>query len=194
MNNIIKTVLIFTLVVSITSCNPDKKSEEFTQTKLDEVKEKVFPEDFLGVYKGDLKITTSKGTQKLPMEFHLSSTANTDHFNYVIYYGEERDPRNYNLERTHDPNLFLVDENNGIVLESAYADQTLYSTYEVMGNLLHSTEIFYDDRMEFMIAMARVMDTSTTGNAESAIVKNYPMSILQRATLYKQADSINTSK
>jgi hypothetical protein len=28
------------------------------------------------------------------------------------------------LERTHDPHLFLVDENNGIILESA-TDQTL---------------------------------------------------------------------
>jgi hypothetical protein len=185
-----KKFLFIGLILLLFSCQDQKETpvENITQPET----EKVFPEDFLGIYKGDLNITTSKGTQKLPMEFHLSKTDSTDKFNYIIYYGVERDARNYNLERTHDPHLFLVDENNGIVLESAYAYQTLYSTYEVMGNLLHSTEIFYDDKMEFMIAMARVMDTSSTGNEQSAIVKNYPMSILQRATLYKQVDTTST--
>jgi hypothetical protein len=186
-----KKYLFIAFILVLCSCQDQK--ETAVEKTVQPTAEKIFPEDFLGIYKGDLNITTSKGTQKLPMEFHLSKTDATDKFNYVIYYGEEREARNYNLERTHDPHLFLVDENNGIILESAYADQTLYSTYEVMGNLLHSTEIFYDDKMEFMIAMARVVDTSSTGNEESAIVKNYPMSILQRATLYKQVDSTNTN-
>lgn len=176
----------FFILMVLMSCTDQQQEENLPQTL---PAEKSFPEDFLGVYKGDLNITSSNGNQQIPMEFHLSGTDNPDIFNYVRYYGKERSPRNYNLERTHNPHLFLVDENNGIVLESAYADHTLYSTYEVMGNLLHSTEIFYDDKIEFMIAMARIQDTSMTGNEESAIVKNYPMSILQRATLYKQPDS-----
>ncbi len=156
-----------------------------------ENEEKQFPEDFLGIYKGDLKITASNGEQIIPMEFHLSATDMLGDFKYTIYYGEERSQRNYNLKRTNNPNLFLIDENNGIVLESAYSNQTLYSTYEVADNLLNSTEIFYDDRMEFMIALSRIQDTSLTGNAESAMVKNFPLSIMQRATLYKEADFVS---
>jgi len=179
-----KYLSIFILTFLILSC--ENKKEASTQEKVSPLSEKVFPEDFLGVYKGELKITSSNGTSKIPMEFHLTKTDSVDKFSYQIFYGKERDPRSYNLERTHNPNLFLVDENNGIILESAYADHTLYSTYEVMGNLLHNTEIFYDDKMEFMIAMARIQDTSMTGSEESALVKNYPMSVLQRATLYKE--------
>ncbi len=182
-----KRLLSILIVLAFYSC--ESKRETNTDQTIATTTEKVFPEDFLGIYKGDLQITSSNGTSQIPMEFHLTKTDTVDKFNYTIFYGKERDPRNYNLERTHNPNLFLVDENNGIILESAYADHTLYSTYEVMGNLLHSTEIFYEDRIEFMIAMARIQDTSTTGNEESAIVKNYPMSVLQKATLYKQIDS-----
>ncbi|BAO56526.1 hypothetical protein [Nonlabens marinus] len=185
-----KRLLSILILFALSSCE-NSKEKNIEQPAITTV-DKVFPEDFLGIYKGDLQITSSNGTSQIPMEFHLSKTDTVDKFNYKIFYGKERDPRNYNLERTHNPNLFLVDENNGIVLESAYADHTLYSTYEVMGNLLHSTEIFYDDKMEFMIAMARIQDTSMTGNEESAIVKNYPMSVLQRATLYKQTDSTRT--
>lgn len=55
-----------------------------------------------------------------------------------------------------------------------------------MRNLLHSIEMFYDDKIEIMIAMARLIDTSFTKNKEKAFVKNYPLSILQRATLHKE--------
>ncbi|MDP5099689.1 MAG: hypothetical protein NWQ09_00040, partial [Nonlabens sp.] len=92
--------------------------------------------------------------------------------------------------RTHNEHLFLVDENNGIILESGFANNTLFSTYEVMGNLLNSTEKFYEDRMEFTITMAREQDTSITGTKESAIVKNYPISIMQTATLIKEKKSV----
>jgi len=184
--NIFITFLILA-TISILSCkNPQQEQADVEQKENIAVIDKRFPEDFLGIYKGDLKITSSNGEQQIPMEFHLLQTDTVDLFKYSIFYGEERSPRIYNLQRTHSPNLFLVDENNGIILESAYANQTLYSTYEVADNLLNSTEIFYEGRMEFMIALSRIQDTSITGNEESAVVKNYPLSIMQRATLYKQ--------
>ncbi|WP_438962911.1 hypothetical protein [Nonlabens sp.] len=148
--------------------------------------DKEFPQDYLGIYKGNLNITTSKGVQTIPMEFHLQETEDPMDYKYKIFYGAERDERAYNLKKTHNPHLYLVDENNGIILETAYADKTLYSTYEVMGNLLNCTEVFHDNYMEFMITMARVQDTSMTGTKESAIVKNYPLSVMQKAVLYKE--------
>jgi hypothetical protein len=50
----------------------------------------------LGVYKGNLNIITSKETHKLQMEFHISETDSADKFNYVIYYGKEKEARDYN--------------------------------------------------------------------------------------------------
>lgn len=180
-----KHLFIVFFAVIMASCTHKKEQpaptfEEVVEQPLN------FPEDYLGIYKGDLEIISSNGTQKIPMEFHLLDAPDSTKYAYKIYYGKERSERSYNLLRTHNKNLFLVDENNGIVLESGYANGTLFSTYEVMGNLLNSTEKFYKDRMEFTITMAREIDTSITGNEESAIVKNYPISIMQTATLMKQ--------
>ncbi len=183
MKNIISFLLMTIIVVVASSCEPSKKNETTAPI------EKEFPEDYVGIYKGDLNITTSNGLQSIPMEFHLASTEDVENFEYRIFYGAERSERAYNLKRTHNPNLFLVDENNGIILETAYANKTLFSTYEVMGNLLNCTEVFHDDRMEFMITMSRVQDSSQTGSAESAFVTNYPISVMQKAVLYKQPDS-----
>ena len=195
MKNILGTLFCLAIATMTVSCSYFDQSEKVKEPISQETQApKKFPEDFLGIYKGDLNITSSNGNQQIPMEFHMEATDTTDNFKYTIYYGEERSPRAYNLKRTHDPNLFLIDENNGIILESAYSNNTLYSTYEVAENLLNSTEIFYDDRMEFMIALSRIMDTSMTGNEESAIVKNYPLSVMQRATLYKQVNSIMKKK
>lgn len=168
------------------SCN-DKTSLPSNDLVENQAIAKQFPEDFLGIYRGDLKITSNSGERLIPMEFQLQNSDSTGLFKYNIHYDvENQEPRQYNLKRTSNPSIFLVDENNGIVLESAYANHTLYSTYEVAGNLLNSTQIFYQDRMEFIISLSRVADTSMTGNEESALVKNYPISIIQRATLLKQ--------
>lgn len=183
MNRILSILFTIVSIIIISSCNDPIVSQ------LPDPIEKNFPEDYLGIYKGELDITTSNGLNSIPMEFHLNATEDTENFEYKIFYGKERSERAYNLKRTHNPNLFLVDENNGIILETAYANKTLFSTYEVMGNLLNCTEVFHDDHMEFMITMSRVQDTSQTGNAESAFVTNYPISVMQKAVLYKQKDS-----
>jgi hypothetical protein len=185
------------LICSLISCNNQKDTTAVKQTTAgaSEIKtntnELEFPEDFLGIYKGSLTITTSNGDELLPMEFHLLDAPDKTRYGYKIFYGAERDERSYNLVRTHNKHLFLVDENNGIILESGFANNTLFSTYEVMGNLLNSTEKFYEDRMEFTITMAREQDTSMTGTEESAIVKNYPISVMQTATLMKEKKSNN---
>lgn len=188
--------ILFTLIVicSLISCNNQKNTTVNEKTSTEPTSGKVenlqFPEDFLGIYKGTLTITTSNGDELLPMEFHLLDAPDKTRYGYKIFYGAERDERSYNLVRTHNEHLFLVDENNGIILESGFANNTLFSTYEVMGNLLNSTEKFYEDRMEFTITMAREQDTSITGTKESAIVKNYPISIMQTATLMKEKKSV----
>lgn len=145
-----------------------------------------FPQDFAGIYKGDLHIVTSNGDNPIPMEFHLLETADSLRYDYKIFYGKERSERAYSLLVTDNLHIFEIDENNGIILQSAYAHNTLYSTYEVAGNLLNSTEVFHADRMEFMITMSKLTDTITAGNADDIQVMGYPISVMQRAVLYKQ--------
>lgn len=172
--------LVIAAMLVLTACKEQKSVTDITSTLN-------FPQDYVGIYKGTLTITSSNGDEHIPMEFHLGTTTDSTKYDYKIYYGTERAERAYTLERTHNPHLFLVDERNGIILESGFTNNTLYSTYQVAGNLINSTEQFYNDRMEFHLTMARVQDTSLTGDTSSAIVKNYPLSIMQHATLMKQS-------
>jgi len=177
-----KALIVLSLLTSLLGCDSPKNNKLPPEEKV----ALAFPQDFLGIYKGELELTSSNGTEKIPMEFHLLDAPDDTNYGYKIFYGVERDERAYNLVRTHNKHLFLIDENNGIVLEGAFANNTLFSTYEVMGNLLNTTEKFYEDHMEFTITLAREQDTSMTGNTESAIVKNYPISMMQTATLLKE--------
>ena len=47
---------------------------------------KVFPQDFYGIYKGDLKITNSNGEQTIAMELHLNETDSIEKYQYTLVY------------------------------------------------------------------------------------------------------------
>ena len=43
-----------------------------------------FPQDFYGIYKGDLHITNARGKQTIQMEFHLNSTDSIGKYQYML--------------------------------------------------------------------------------------------------------------
>mgnify|MGYP003679754299 FL=1 len=52
--------IIFCLFFSASAISQDKSID--------------FPDDFFGIYKGNLHISSEKGNQNIPMEFHLLAT------------------------------------------------------------------------------------------------------------------------
>ena len=153
--------------------------------------EKQFPQDYLGSYIGTLNITSPKGSQSLEMEFHLNNTQKKDKYQYTIVYIVEgnRQERNYQLlVKDMEKGLFEIDENNGIILSAQFTNGVLYSMFEVQGNLLTTTERFYEDKMEFEITFANKAQKVVSGNTneETPEVISYPITVVQSATLYKQ--------
>ncbi|WP_438969006.1 hypothetical protein [Nonlabens sp.] len=184
------SILLGLLLITI-GCRQEKQQtlvEEVPPIKQTEnvKKDLIFPTDFLGVYKGNLQITSSNGTEEIPMEFHLLATNESFKFDYKIFYGDERSERAYTLIQTKNPNIYELDENNGIILPIACSNHTLFSTYEVAGNLLNNSEVFYEDRMEFMITMSTLANKEETGESAGYKVNSYPISVMQQATLLKQ--------
>ncbi|MBF4984630.1 hypothetical protein FNJ87_09920, partial [Nonlabens mediterrranea] len=55
---------------TITIVDDDKSEAQINSEKTKLPIDKVFPQDFLGAYKGELNITTSRGKESIPMEFH----------------------------------------------------------------------------------------------------------------------------
>lgn len=156
-------------------------------------KELQFPHDFFGIYKGNLKITNPKGTQIIPMEFHLKATDSVGKYVYTLVYGEgeQRQERLYNLiAKNAGKGDYVVDENNGLLLDAKVVDNTLYSLFEVQGNLLTTVERFEKDRMFFEITFASKSQKQTTKTTDenATEVQSYPVLVVQKAELLKQKD------
>lgn len=149
-----------------------------------------FPDDFLGNYKGDLVIKNTNGSQTIGMEFNIQATDSLGYYQYQLVYIADgnRQERNYNLiVKDADKGQYLIDENNGIILGANFFDNTLYSVFEVEGNLLTTIETFYEDRMEFKIIFssknAKTVNESTEEVPEVTV---YPVTVVQSANLRKE--------
>ena len=155
-------------------------------TLLSQEKTEQFPEDFLGIYKGTLLIDSPKGKQKITMEFHLKATKNKDRFDYVLIY--EGKPRNYTLvKKNMDKGQFELYENNGIILPTKYVNRTLFSFFEVQGNILSSRLSFTKQGMDFEILFNKTDNKIKTGKGTDEIpfVFAYPITTVQQAHLNK---------
>lgn len=169
-----KSILIFLFSLIFTGL--------FSQEKLAD-----FPENAVGVYKGTLKIDSPRGKQEIPMEFHLQKTDSVHKFDYVLIYNNQ--PRNYTLVvKNKEKGLFEVDENNGIILPARFANNTLYSFFEVQGNFLSSRFSFSENELDFEILFSATKNKTTTGGTSEEIpeVFGFPISVVQKAILIKQ--------
>ena len=150
-----------------------------------------FPDAFVGIYKGNLNITSAKGNQQLPMELHLLKTDKQQVYQYTIVYDvpENRQERKYNLiAKDAEQGVYEIDENNGIVLQAKYHQGVLYSLYEVQENLLITTLRFLNDTIEFEITFSNKKQLQNSGgsNENVPLVTSYPITVVQRAKLQKQ--------
>ncbi len=150
-------------------------------------KEISFPESAVGIYKGTLEITSARGKQSIPMEFHLKATKDNKKFDYVLVYNNS--PRNYTLVvKNKEKGIYDIDENNGIILPSKFANNTLFSFFEVQGNFLSTRLAFSTKKLEFEILFTATKNKVKTGGVSEKIpeVFGYPITTIQKATLVKQ--------
>lgn len=150
-----------------------------------------FPQDFYGVYKGDLHITNAKGKQTIKMEFHLNPTDSIGKYEYKLVYvmmGKPEERKYTLIEKDASKGEYIVDENNGILLDAKLIDNTIFSMFEVQGSILTTTERFYKDSMDFEITFANKSQQTKSGTEgeDATEVISYPISVLQKAHLIKQ--------
>lgn len=146
------------------------------------------PEDFFGSYKGTLEITGANA-QSVAMEFHLKQTDSVGVFEYTLIYGEgpQKDERLYTLKEK-GPNMFVLDENNGILLDVVLAGRSFHSFFEVQGSLLHTILTFENDQMiwKAIFGSTGAKRISESDPPESVEVFSYPIKGVQEAILNKQ--------
>lgn len=155
----------------------------------------VFPDDWLGYWVGQLNIYDENGLkQSIPMSLDNSKTDSSGVYNWAIIYGADSiaGRRNYFLNTVDvTKGHYVVDEQNGIVLDAFLIDNELISVFEVMGNQLISSYKIEDDYLQFEILMFGSSEISITGdtiinNKDIPIVKSYMPKVVQKARLSKK--------
>ncbi len=175
MKNIITFVLF--LCISLISLAQDSKSIQF-------------PEDYFGKYQGTLNITSKRGIQKIPMEFHLSKTDSIEHTACLrpIGEGEKKQVRNYFLvEKDAENGNFMIDEDNGIFINAKVVENKLFCLFEVEQSLLTTFITFEKDHLLFEIVYSNTEKKELSGGQNDSIPKvtSYPPLVIQKAKLLK---------
>jgi len=150
-----------------------------------------FPNDYFGIYKGDLNIHSVKGIKKIGMEFHINKTDQNDQYQYMLVYifDEKRQERKYTLlTKDATKGQYLVDENNGILLDAQLFNNSLYFMFEVEGTIITTTLRFYKNDMNFEITATNKNKKVITGqeNTDVTEVISYPITTVQKAQLIKE--------
>ncbi|MEM6379312.1 MAG: hypothetical protein AAF705_13975 [Bacteroidota bacterium] len=154
-----------------------------------------FPQSWQGIWKGDLAIYTSAGlAQEVPMQLHILPTDSVHRYTWSIIYGTDTiaGKRDYDLLIVDaEKGLYRVDEKNSIQLESYFIKDKLFSRFEVMDNLLLTTEQLVGDTLIFEIISGKLAPVSSTGNEviegdTIPPVETFPIRVMQRALLSRQ--------
>ena len=154
-----------------------------------------FPHTWQGIWQGDLEIYTAKGlSQSVPMELHILPTDSTNRFTWTIIYGADKEAgkRPYELVIIDETKgLYAIDEKNSIQLEGYFIKDKFFSRFEVMDNLLLTTEQLVDEKLIFEIIVGKMTPVSVTGNEvvngdTIPPVQTFPLNVMQRAILSRQ--------
>ncbi len=147
----------------------------------------------LGTWEGTLSIENIDSfQQRLPMALEILPTQDTLTYTFNITYGEgdSADRRAYRLIAL-DSNYsrFIVDENNGIKIETYRIDQHLMSCFEVNGNRIMTDHyIVFDQFFYNIVAMTAKPVSNTKVNAEDQDfeVRTFAIKSTQRAILRRK--------
>ena len=156
-----------------------------------EQSDKIFPDSYLGKYRGDLLISSGKDHQKVQMEFHLLETDSLGKYDYTIIYGSDknRQTRRYTLiEKIKSTGNYILDENNGILLEAKVLFDKMFFIFEINGSLLTTYISFGDDHLIFEVVAAQTESKLISGGLSDEIpeVFSYPVGVVQSAILFKE--------
>jgi len=154
-----------------------------------------FPEDWLGKWEGDLKIFNKEGVNmELTMALDLEEMESDSLYQWTLkYISEERtDERKYFLKKGYDhENHWIVDEDNGILLDGYVLSNCLYVLFEVGNNRIQTSYTLEGNEMIFENLVSAVEKIRTSGDImKDSItippVNSFVVSGLQRSILKKK--------
>lgn len=104
-----------------------------------------FPGDWIGKYRGEMILSnTDRPSSTVNVELDLQEVEKDSVWTYTMAYHSEKFgemTKDYRIVRVKkdDPVHYLLDEQNGIVMELSYMNDCFFGMYEVMGTIYSST-------------------------------------------------------
>ncbi len=153
-----------------------------------------FPNSFVGDWQGTLNWYPNGGkVQAVHMEMHIKPTDTTNQYTWQMVYGKvTEDNRPYILKKvdtvaTH----WVIDELNGIVLDSYWLGQRFSGVFTVQGNTILDSYWIENGEMhiEFFSYKQNPLNVTGKGTEESPKVDSYRMGSYQKAVLKKMKSS-----
>lgn len=151
-----------------------------------------FPKDFTGNWKGELQWfkTGNPLPQKVSMELRIQPADSSNKYTWNLIYGSAtQDNRPYFLLPKDSSGIhWVVDENNGIVLDQYWVGNKLCGMFTVMNATIISKYWLEGEElvMEMLTIRAKPLSTTGKGTEESPAVDSYSVSGLQVARLRRQ--------
>ncbi len=174
---IMNKIAVLFLLIFVLSCNVNK--EVFNQ----EIKNDIFPQDWIGLYEGLLDI----GARQIPMQLNIDKTDVDTLYKWQIKYGED-DFRDYRLIAPKgETQEFKIDEKNSIILDAFYVKGKLMSEFAVQGNKVMAIYEKKGEELVFEIIFGKEEVDNITGGLDSIPqVNNYKIQGMQRAELVRK--------
>jgi hypothetical protein len=149
-----------------------------------------FPKSFIGNWKGKLQwMVAGKPTQIFTMQLRIQPTDTVNQFNWQIIYGDDsKDNRPYILKPADaGKGHWVIDENNGIVLDSYVHGNAVHGAFTVQDNTIVDNYKVENGRMyvEFFSIKLAGKKQSGKGTEESPFVDSYRISSYQTGVLIK---------
>ena len=178
--------LLFTLVVGIAVLAVGNLQAE--------EKAPAFPASWEGAWAGPcVVVRQGKTVMSFPMELHVKKLEEGDGWTWRIVYGEgdKRQVRPYELLPVEkEPDHFIVDEKNGILIDHYLENDTLHARFAVMSSVIEATyEKKGEDEMRVTLTTFG-HEPKTKSGAQGNIpeVHSFPLLAVQRAALERSPD------
>jgi hypothetical protein len=155
-----------------------------------------FPGDFVGNWKGELKwYVSGKPVQTFSMRLNIQPTDSAMTYTWQIIYGENgNDNRPYLLKPVDTAKgHWIVDERDGIILDSYVHGAALHGAFTVQGNTIvdnYSLESSTMMRVEFFTIKLGDKKTSGKGTEDVPNVDSYRVASYQTGTLFKVKEKL----
>lgn len=166
------------------------------------VAQNYFPKEWLGDYAGMMYLDFADGnSDSLHFHLHFASTSQPDQWVMRFQFDSAKYPpivKDYKLiwnEAYSDGGHFIMDEQNGILIDEVLMDDQFVSFYQVGKGVYHSSMQFADNQLYYVLTCANISggkETKSHPDSDGTVynVKSWPAFTTQKVS----AKKISTSK